>query len=335
MLLALLCSGCGKQDSGAYDRGLADMAAGEYDAAIEEFQTAADTDGREAEAYRCEGIAFLKKGTPKAAISLLELSLEKMQYEDETFSEDVKYYLAEAYEEDGQETEAISLYQELEQGNSPARAMLLEGRLQLNEGNTEEADRLFSEAVQLDGSAENYIAIYEAYSNVKLEANGADYLQEFISSVTEETGNTYELGLCYYYLGEYSKAKEVLLAASEDENTDAIMLLGRLYMQDGETGNARDLFQRCLSEGNNSGTVYNGLALCSMEEGDYETALDYINDGLATADVEEKESLLFNEIIIYEGLQQYDVAKEKVEYFLQSYPDNESAVREKTFLESR
>ena len=59
VLLCVLClslGACTREDSGAYDRGMAALQQGDYDTAMEEFQHAASGDGREAEAYRGEGI---------------------------------------------------------------------------------------------------------------------------------------------------------------------------------------------------------------------------------------------------------------------------------------
>ena len=45
---------------------------------------------------------------------------------------------------------------------------------------------------------------------------------------------------------------------------------------------------------------YNGLAVCDMAEGNYDSALENISSGISIASDDEMQSLLFNEIVAYE-----------------------------------
>ena len=107
--------GCRGEDSGAYDRGMEALKASDYDTAMEEFQTAANEDGRKAEAYRGEGIIYLKRQDYEHAATLFGLSLDAMEYQNEEFREDVLYYQAEAYAGAGRIQEAEAVYRQLEQ----------------------------------------------------------------------------------------------------------------------------------------------------------------------------------------------------------------------------
>ena len=60
-ILALTLGGCRGEDSGAYDRGMQALASADYETAMGEFQKAANEDGRKAEAYRGEGIIYLRR----------------------------------------------------------------------------------------------------------------------------------------------------------------------------------------------------------------------------------------------------------------------------------
>ena len=103
----------------------------------------------------------------------------------------------------------------------------------------------------------------------------------------------------------------------------------------GETDKARETYDQCLKEKELAAEAYNGLAYCAASEEDYETALSYIQEGLDQGDQEEQQALLFNQIIVYEKMTDYDTAREKVSEYLKLYPADENAIRENYFLETR
>ncbi|MCA5964032.1 hypothetical protein LC724_31870 [Blautia sp. RD014234] len=53
------------------------------------------------------------------------------------------------------------------------------------------------------------------------------------------------------------------------------------------------------------------MAYCDILDGDYDSALSNIQKGLDTGDQDEKQALLFNEIVAYEKKMDYASAKEK------------------------
>ena len=72
-----------------------------------------------------------------------------------------------------------------------------------------------------------------------------------------------------------------------------------------------------------------------MDQGDYESALSAIQDGIALGDSESLQELLSYEIAVYEQMGDFATAKVKMESYLESYPDDESAAREYVFLKTR
>ena len=106
-----MAGACGdKVDSGAYDAGLKALEQKNYVEALAQFQVAAKEDGREVEAYRCEGITYLEMEDYEHAVILLDKSLEELDYKDEAFEKDVNYYLAAAYQGGGQTDKAVEIY---------------------------------------------------------------------------------------------------------------------------------------------------------------------------------------------------------------------------------
>ena len=80
---------------------------------------------------------------------------------------------------------------------------------------------------------------------------------------------------------------------------------------------------------------YNGLALCDISDGDYDSALQNISQGLGDATSDEMRDLLFNEIVVYEKKLDFATALSKIQEYLKMFPDDENASKELIFLQSR
>lgn len=86
-----------------------------------------------------------------------------------------------------------------------------------------------------------------------------------------------------------------------------------------------------------TGSARNMLATVALKEKDYTLALTYIQealliDGNGSSLTSE---LLRNEIVCYEELGEWEIAKEKIASYLEAYPYDEDAIREADFLETR
>ena len=76
--------------------------------------------------------------------------------------------------------------------------------------------------------------------------------------------------------------------------------MGMVYLAQDDVENAQAMYKQYISAVGDSAKGYNGLALCDIRNGDYDSALDNITKGLPTATTDEMQSLLFNEIVAYE-----------------------------------
>ena len=338
VLLCVLClslGACTREDSGAYDRGMAALQQGDYDTAMEEFQHAASGDGREAEAYRGEGIIYLRQQDYGHAITLFGLSLDSMKHSNPQFRRDVLYYQAEAYIGNGQDRDAEAIYTELIEEDGDAQAYFLRGSGKLNSGDTEGAAEDFAGALRQENSYEMYMKIYRAYAAVNREADGADYPEQALSLEPAGGEDYYLQAQVYDYLGDYAKAEEALTKAVQEGCQEALPMLGKLYLETGDLSGARRLYQDFLESGERPAAAYNGLALCDIQQEEYESALDNIRQGIACQDTEVMRDLLFNEIVVYEKQLDFQTAKEKMQEYLKQYPKDEEALRENEFLQSR
>lgn len=80
-------------------------------------------------------------------------------------------------------------------------------------------------------------------------------------------------------------------------------------------------------------TISSGF--CKLKGGDYEAALAAFQAGLEVEGNTATQSLMFNELVAYEYLGQYDKAKLAMDQYLALYPDDEKAQREAVFLQTR
>ena len=95
------------------------------------------------------------------------------------------------------------------------------------------------------------------------------------------------------------------------------------------------MFREYLDNPRCAAASCNGLALCDMLDGNYDSALSHIAEGLSLHDEAVNESLLYNEIVVYEYKQEWETARIKAAAFTTMFPSNEAGQREYDFLMTR
>ena len=169
-----------------------------------------------------------------------------------------------------------------------------------------------------------------------MEADGTRYLEAALKTEAKTADDYCERGKVYYYMQDYDNARTELTTASEQGSTEAALILGMVYMAQGDTANARSFYQQYIdADGEDPAKGYNGLALCDIADGDYDSALQNISQGLGDATSDEMRDLLFNEIVVYEKKLDFSTALSKAQEYVQTFKDDEAAAKELTFLQSR
>ena len=133
-------------------------------------------------------------------------------------------------------------------------------------------------------------------------------------------------------MDDYENAESELKQAIDGDNTEALVLLGMVYMDKGDSANAKAMFQQYVSQAENGAKGFNGLALCDIEDGDYDSALSDIESGIHVAGAEDMQSLLFNEIVVYEKKLDFQTALQKAQEYLELYPEDKLLRRNLHFL---
>ncbi|MCD7715655.1 MAG: tetratricopeptide repeat protein [Lachnospiraceae bacterium] len=340
MLLAVFAGGCAMGGATGENTvaGLAALEEGSYSEAQELFEEAIDAGEQLVLAYRGLGLAYMGLGEYESAEEAFTEALANTDSRMPSNTEDIRLYLATAQYrlenyEDVIDT-CTALLEDSEDGN--ADAYFLRGASYLTEGQTEEAAADFDAAVALDsGNYDLYLNIYESYYNANLSAVGVTYLQAAQSLKGDDTEYYYNQGRIYYYLGNYDEAQQMLIGPVEENYEPAMYLIGKVYLAQEDYTHALAIYQQIQDEFGESAECYNGLAMCAIQKGDYDTALSYISLGLALDGTDGKQELYFNEIVAYEKKLDYATAAAKAEVYVQNYPSDEAGQKEWAFLQTR
>lgn len=168
--------------------------------------------------------------------------------------------------------------------------------------------------VFLTGCSNPHKEAVEALENKNYEEAESQFQKIIEEKNGQKAAEAYRgLGLTYYEMQEYEKALEAFRNAVD--------------------GGAEQTVQ-----------LYNLMGICAMQAEDYESAKEYIQAGIAmtetksgskAADAELVRELRYNEIICCEYVADWETAKQKVDEYLEDYPDDESVIKEQEFLKTR
>lgn len=333
---ALLLTGCGGENQKTYEQANADLEEANYDYALNEYQACISAGYKLAQSYRGSGIVKLRTGDYQGAIDDLTNALndEKTGKSDR---KDLLEYRAAAELKAELYDQAMADCQTLAEDYSlNANDYYLTGCVALAMDSYDEASSNFSEAYGSDSTYEMAIQIYEAYLGQNMEADGTRYLEAALKTEAKTADDYCERGKVYYYMDDYENARTELTTAADKGSTEATLILGMVYMAQGDTSNARSFYQQYIdADGDDPAKGYNGLALCDISDGDYDSALQNISQGLGDATSDEMRDLLFNEIVVYEKKLDLSTALSKAQEYVQTFKDDDAAAKELTFLQSR
>lgn len=333
---ALLLTGCGGENQKTYEQANADLEEANYDYALNEYQACISAGYKLAQSYRGSGIVKLRTGDYQGAIDDLTNALndEKTGKSDR---KDLLEYRAAAELKAELYDQAMADCQTLAEDYSlNANDYYLTGCVALAMDSYDKASSNFSEAYGSDSTYEMAIQIYEAYLGQDMEADGTRYLEAALKTEAKTADDYCERGKVYYYMDDYENARTELTTAADKGSTEATLILGMVYMAQGDTSNARSFYQQYIdADGDDPAKGYNGLALCDISDGDYDSALQNISQGLGDATSDEMRDLLFNEIVVYEKKLDLSTALSKAQEYVQTFKDDDAAAKELTFLQSR
>ena len=339
ILAALGCiamlSGCQGEKQKIYEQAEQNLEQGSYEAALSGYETSAANGVHLPQSYRGMGIASLRMGDYEGAIESFTnaLNCEKVS---KSLAQDILSYRITAEIRAQQYENAMADCQTLARDYSmDADGYYLAGTVALAMDSYDEAMTNFDEAYVEEPTYDMALQIYQAYLERDMEADGTRYLEAALETEPKDAEDYCDRGRAYYYMQDYSNAQKELIEAVNNDSTEALLILGMVYLASDDISNARAMYQEYTAAEGESAGGYNGLALCDIAEENYDAALANISTGLPLASEEERQDLLFNEIVAYERKLDFSKAQEKAEEYLEVYPDDESVQKELAFLKTR
>lgn len=330
-----LMTGC-KGDNENIAEGMKYVAELDYTAALECFAKAQEEGEDEKLLARGKGIAYMGMTKyPEAQ----ECFLDALSYSDGIVEEvdyDINLYLAAVYTKTGQHAQAEEIYNAvLAMRPKDIDVIFLRGSARLSQGNYEGAKEDMDKVVEMDGkNFERIIQIYKIMEAEGYKDSGQGYLTDALQTYEKDMSN-FEKGRMLFYMGEYKKAYIALEEAKNEGGVEAYLYLGRAYEATGDYNYAESVYNSYLTKVGEDAQVYNQLGLCEARKGEYKDALKSFQSGLAVEDASMKQVLLFNEIVAYEYLGEFEQATVLMREYLAVYPDDELALREMEFLSTR
>lgn len=165
------------------------------------------------------------------------------------------------------------------------------------------------------------------YAKIKLWADnkveGLNYLQDVV------------YGLQLYDWQDYRGALPILLAAYEDGYSDLVLYVGSCYGQTGDRENMQLYYDVFLQNNEMNSFMYAQYAAIALDEGRLDEALSYIEAGKQLEDQSNIKELLFDEIVYYEKIKDYNMAYEKAKAFVETYPNDANGKNEYDLLYTR
>lgn len=330
-------TGCGFQKKNEnLSAGMEAVAALEYDNALASFETARQAGEEERLILRGEGLAYMGKTMYTEAAAAFEAALACSDGRVKNIDYDINYYLAATYYKLGDLGKAIDVYNAIIALKPEEKdAYYLRGVIYTQQGNLNSAKENFDKVTELDAS--NYDRIIDIYSILASEGykeTGQEYLQKAMDAGTKNMTN-YEKGRISYYLEDYENARTYLEKARDEGGYEPVLFLGKTYETLGDNNYAISVYNTYLDSTGGNAQVLNQLGLCRMQAGDYEGALNAFQRAMNMEDNGMMQVLKMNEIVAYERLKDYKKASVLMESYLKTYPDDEEAKREYTFLKTR
>lgn len=288
-------------------------------------------------AYRELGINKMDEGEYEEAVKMFQKALDQSMAVVEELEIDICYYKAVAQYKAGDNEGALETYTALiEYDEDNIDALYLRGTLYLELEQTEKALADYNAALEKDknnGAFYNEIAeklIQEGFTN-----EAEKILNAALEVKGEEAADYQAKGYSYYLLGQYDNARTFLDKAINMGDKEAVFYLAKMLEASGDKEQATKLYESYIGEnGSDTETLY-VLGCKRMEEGNYEQALLFFQTALQNENPANEQELRKNEIVALEYLLDFEQAKEKMESYVQDYPEDEEAAREYEFLKSR
>ena len=334
----LALAGCGSDKMGENTKlGMDAVEQLKYEEALTYFQAATEAQENVVYIQRGMGLAYMGQTDYEQALLCFQAALAGGGTKPADIDYDINYYMAVCYFKLERYEEALSRYDAiLSLKDKEVDAYVQRGIIKLKLNRHDEAVADFDAALALDKNDYSlYVDIYSALKDNGYESEGIEYLNIAVESGDDKM-SSYDKGRLYFYLGNYTNARNCFEHARSEGNKteEVILLLGQSYEELNDRSYALTLYSEYVAS-NPSAAIYNQMGLCYAAMEDYSNALLSFETGLSVEGNAYKQELSYNRIVAYENLGDFESAKKYMKEYLNAYPDDERAQREYEFLQTR
>jgi len=338
LLVFCMMAGCGEnQSTENIDKGMQSVEELQFEDAMTHFQAAKEAGENERLVYRGMGLASMGMIEYEEALVYFQAALDQGDVIPEDIDYDINYYMAVCYYKTNRLDEALERYNAiLELRPKDTDAYFQRGLVELEKDSLTAAKLDFDKAISLDSKNYGlYIDVYSAMSDKGYEEQGKEYLNIAMEK-GEKNMSSYDKGRLFFYMGDYTNARNFLEQARSDGNRseEVILLLGQSYEHLSDSNYALTLYSDYVAQAP-SGAIYNQMGLCYAGMKDYINAVTAFEAGMEVQDNACRQQLFFNRIVANEKLARFGEAKKLMGDYLKEYPDDEAALREYEFLKTR
>ncbi len=289
------------------------------------------------QAYRQTGLERMDQEDYEGAIKAFDQALQERVGIVSNLEEDINFYKAHAQMETGKIADAIATYSAIiEYDKKNADAYYLRGCAYMSAGQPDDAAADFEHAAEYEkDNGQMYAGIYEQLVMAGLLDEAAGYLEQGLKMKGDSASAYLSRGRLYFISGDYEKAESELNAALDKKETAANLYLGRVFQAQGKNEEAKSYYEAYLEENPNDSKVLYELGQIAFENEDYEQAIAWFEEGMACKNIINKRELWAGKIAALEHMGNFDSAKQEMEVYLESYPNDGAAQREYLFLKTR
>ncbi|MBR6536837.1 MAG: tetratricopeptide repeat protein [Lachnospiraceae bacterium] len=324
------------------EQGYAYAALGRYEEARTAFEAAVVEQNLELtrknnkRAWRAIGIAYYEEGKYAEAKTYFEKALEEELLPE--LSADVRMYLADALECEGDFDAAIAMYDTLlAEKTDYAAGYRARAYMSYVQGNYEKSLADYDAAIALTPEDfDLYFGKYNVLEKLGKPSEQAALLRVIttIENPTEE--DSYYIAKAQFFSGEYESALVSLAEAAKNGYDDSHYYIGEIYHARSAYGEAVYHYKQYIAgSGAKDAAAYNQMGICLMKQAQYADALEAVRAGQKFSDPLHEKQLFFNEVVILEKMGEYNTAYEKALEYRSLYPEDTRIRRELDFLATR
>lgn len=318
--------------------GMTYIALGQYDDALSAFDTAITHTSQSnllQLAKRGSGIVYLSSGHYSKAADLFREALSYSGSSDGEVEIDILYYLAEALGQAGDSAGAVDCYTRIIEYREDANAYMLRGLAYQSGGDNASAEADLQKAIDSDKrNYKTYLALYEVMMAQGKNDEAAQVLNDALLLGGKNGEDYSNRGIVYMYQGDYANAQEAFNTALDKGYNGAYLGLAQSLSSQGDYEGAAAMYEQYLATDTSNAAAYNEYGLCLMELERYGDAQAAFAAGLEKNDRLVDRELMYNEAVALEYLKDWEGAFEKMQAFVNKYPDDTQGQHELTFLES-